>query len=46
MNRLRTAVVRGLDDALDLQVRLGRRRAADVVSLIRVADVDGVAVGV
>src|SRR6476661_5630095 len=42
----RPAVVRDLDYAFELKVRLTRRRAADVVRLIGVAGVDGVAVGV
>ena len=46
MDRLSAAVVRDLDDALELQVGLTRRRASDVVGLVRVARVDRVAVGV
>ena len=46
MNRVRAAVVRDLDDPLELEVGLGGRRAADVMRLVRVAHVDRVAVGV
>ena len=46
MNRLRTAVVRSLHDPLQVQVRVGRRGATDVVGLVCVADVDGVGVRV
>src|SRR5579864_3257984 len=41
MDRFGTTVVRDLDDALELQVRLRRRCGADVVRLVGVADVDG-----
>ena len=46
MDRLGAAVVRDLDDPLELQIGLAWRRAADVMRLIRVARVDRVAVGV
>src|ERR1700694_1613647 len=46
VNRLGAAVVRALDDPVELQVRLGRSRPADVKRLVCVPDVDGVAVGV
>jgi hypothetical protein len=46
MDRVRPAIVRDLDDALELKIGLGRRRSADVMGLVRVAHVDRAAVGV
>src|SRR5690348_5474678 len=46
MNGFRAAIARDADDALQLQVRLGRGRGPDVVGLVGVPNVDGVAVGV
>ena len=46
MDRPGATVVRHLDDALELEVRLRRWRAADVMSLVRITDVDRVSVGV
>ena len=46
MDCLGAAVVRGLDDPVELQVRLGRRRTADVVRLVGVADVDRATIGI
>ena len=46
MDGIRATVVRDLDDSVQLQIGLGRRRAPDVVRLIGVADVDRAAVGV
>jgi len=46
MYRLGAAVVRDLDDALELEIGLARRRAADVMSLVRISCVNRVAVGI
>ena len=46
MNRLRAYVVGDLDDLLQLQIGLGRRRAADVMRFVGVAHVDGAAIRV
>ena len=46
MYRLGAAVVRNLHDALELEIRLGRRRAADVMCLVRVARMNRIAVRV
>ncbi len=46
MDRLRAAIVRDLDDALELQVGLRGRGATDVVCLICISRVDRIAVRV
>src|ERR1700687_5271120 len=46
MDRIRAAIMRNLDDALQLEVVLASRRGADVMGFVRVADVDCIAVGV
>ena len=46
MDRVGAAVVGHLHDALQLQVGLRRRGAAEVMCLVRVADMDGAAVRV
>ena len=46
MDRVSAAVVRRLDNPVELQVGLGRRRSADVMRFVRVADMDRGPVGV
>src|ERR1700730_17199314 len=46
MDGFSSTIVGNLDDAVELQIRLRRWRAADVVCFIRVADMDRVTVRV
>ena len=45
MHRAGAGALRGLDERLDLQIALGRRRRADQVRLVGVRDVERAAVG-